>query len=345
MKKNLHTGLFVLLCFFLLQQKLHAQQRMQYSQFLQNAFLLNPSLCGMESYDDLRAGYAKQWSGFEGPAGTFFTYQHYLGSDSVVPSATSLDLPMRGRLKPMDAKPVSGDSDTTNPRLKQGWGLQIFNEGDDIISNSELSFAYAAHLLTAKKFYVSGGLSLGFRQNRFNPEGIRILNQNDMVFAGGIRNVFLPVINVGFSIYNRKWFASYSSIQVLNNKYSYDLKDPLRPARLQPHHYLMGGYRFRVGNQLSVMPSVLIRYAFPSPPSVDLNVMMDYKDLFRAGLSYRNKESVIVLLGFTVSSRVVISYAFDFVTSPIKNFSSGTHGIIMGVRLGGKKSHVPSYFW
>jgi type IX secretion system PorP/SprF family membrane protein len=216
--KNMPRPSLAIVCLFLFHG-LQAQQRMQYSQFLQNGFLLNPSLCGIESYNDVRVGYAKQWNGFEGPAGTFFTYQHHIGSDSVAAPATSLDLPMRGRLKPMDAKPATGDADTANPRFKQGWGIQVFNEGDDIISNSELSFAYAAHFLTAKKFYVSGGFTFGFRQNRFNPEGIRILNQNDMVFAGGIRNIYLPVINLGFSVYNRNWFASYSSMQVFLGLY------------------------------------------------------------------------------------------------------------------------------
>ena len=44
----------------------NAQQRMQYSQYLWNGYLMNPAFAGIEDYIDLRSGYSHQWAGFEG---------------------------------------------------------------------------------------------------------------------------------------------------------------------------------------------------------------------------------------------------------------------------------------
>jgi type IX secretion system PorP/SprF family membrane protein len=341
MKKTLVAYLIILLA----ATGSQAQQRMQYSQFMQNAFLLNPALCGIEKYNDLKTGFASQWNGFDGPKGTFLTTQFSFASDTDVAEEPIQDLPMRGRKQVVKSKNEILMPDTTHPAFKHGWGLQAFNEGDDVISQTEISAAYGAHFLMKKQNYFSAGISFGLRQNTFNPAGIRLLNPNDLVFAGGTRNLILPTINLGISFYNRRWFAALSTVQVLNNSYSYDGKDPNKPSRLQPHTYLIGGYRFAMKGLVSFTPSFILRYAHPSAPSIDLNGMLDYKDQFRFGLSYRNKESVVALFGFVIAHRIGIHYSFDFISSPIKNYSSGTHGLFLSVRLGSNKTPIPAYFW
>jgi hypothetical protein len=48
------------------------QQRPQYTQHMINPFLVNPAVSGTEDYTDIRAGYRKQWVGFDGSPRTMY---------------------------------------------------------------------------------------------------------------------------------------------------------------------------------------------------------------------------------------------------------------------------------
>src|SRR5690554_3050573 len=62
-----------------------AQQRAQFSQYMINPFLYNPAVAGTEDYADIRAGYRKQWVGFEGaPRSMYLSAHTSIGKSDVV---------------------------------------------------------------------------------------------------------------------------------------------------------------------------------------------------------------------------------------------------------------------
>lgn len=326
---------------------LYAQQRMQYSQFMQNGFLLNPAIAGMEKYSDLKGGYTKQWAGFEGsPQGQFVTFSAPIGSDSTQANSTPTSIPLRGRKNSVIQSSEEKENKDSTQNFHQGIGLTIFSEGDDVIMQNELSFSYAMHFPLKNKQFISAGVSGGIRQNRFDPTSIKLINQNDLIFGNQIRNIIHPNVNLGILWYSTTFFVGLSANQALNNSYSYDRLEPNPASSLKPHFYFNAGYKFKATELISVTPSIIVRKVFPSPISIDINAMADYKDLIRVGFSYRNKESIVAIVGFCLSHRISINYSFDFVTSDIKAYGTGTHGIILGTRLGKKSNtYIPQYFW
>lgn len=326
---------------------LQAQQRMQYSQFMQNGFLLNPALAGIEKYSDLKGGFTKQWSGFEGaPQGQFVTFSTRIGSDSVQSNSIPSSIPLRGRKNNSALVAQNNESSDSIQKFHQGIGITVFSEGDDVIMQNELSVAYAMHFPIKNNQFISAGISAGLRQNRFDPSSIKLINQNDLIFGNQVRNILMPNINVGALWYNNKFFAGVSVNQTLNSSFSYDGLEPIPASNFTPHFYLNAGYKLMASQTISLTPSIIARKVFPAPLSFDLNLMADYKDLVRVGFSYRNKESIVAILGLVVSHRISINYSFDYVTSDIKTYGTGTHGIILAARLGKKNNtYIPTYFW
>jgi type IX secretion system PorP/SprF family membrane protein len=326
---------------------LHAQQRMQYSQFMQNGFLLNPAIAGMEKYSDLKGGYTKQWAGFVGsPQGQFVSFSARIGSDSIQANTSQTSIPLRGRKNNVIQSTDNQETIDSIQKFHQGIGLTIFSEGDDVIMQNELSVSYAMHFPLKNKQFISAGISGGLRQNRFDPTSIKLINQNDLIFGNQIRNIILPNFNLGVLWYSDNFFVGLSANQAMNSSYSYDRLEPNPASTLKPHFYFNAGYKFKATELISITPSIIVRKVFPSPISIDLNAMADYKDLIRVGFSYRNKESIVAIVGFCVSHRISINYSFDYVTSDIKAYGTGTHGIILGARLGNKSNtFIPKYFW
>ena len=49
-----------------------AQQQAQYSQYMNNNYLLNPGATGVEDYIDVKFSYRTQWTGLEGAPKTYY---------------------------------------------------------------------------------------------------------------------------------------------------------------------------------------------------------------------------------------------------------------------------------
>ena len=55
------------------------------------------------------------------------------------------------------------------------------------------------------------------------------------------------------------------------------------------------------------------------------------------GVAYRSEDAVSILLGFELQERFQIGYAYDFTTSNLKNYSSGSNEIVIGYQFKNKK--------
>lgn len=322
----------------------YAQQAMQYSQYLQSGFLLNPALAGAESYLDIKGGFARQWVGLDGgPTGSFFTYQAPIMPKSGQNQGAPLTLPFPGRL-PQPA--LGGKTDSTQARFHQGYGFVMQTESDGTLRNTSGSVAYSMHIPIMKKYFLSWGGSFGLKQRSLDTRDLRLLDPYDLVYNGRTTSVLLPDASIGLSFYNQSFFLSASANQVLASPYSYDRLQPNPAGQLVPHFYLMGGYRFQLSPSWRILPSVLVRYVEPAPASIDYSVQLFFRDLFRAGLTYRNKESAVVLLGFVVNHTICIGYSYDATLSGLRSYSSGTHGVVLGWRFAGRNiPKSPLYFW
>ena len=71
--------------------------------------------------------------------------------------------------------------------------------------------------------------------------------------------------------------------------------------------------------------------------------MGTYKAAYKAGLGYRQKEAVMLLLGYNLNHQVAVGYSYDLTVGELKDYSSGSHEIQLQYKFGYKVNASNSY--
>ena len=104
----------------------------------------------------------------------------------------------------------------------------------------------------------------------------------------------------------------------------------LQTGKLIPHTFFTAGYKILVSDDISLLPSVMIRYVQPLPLGFDVNAKIQYQDLLWLGFSYRYNEGFAGMLGVNISSTINLGYSYDYTTTQLNTVSNGTHEIVLG---------------
>ncbi len=332
--------------FLLAAPRVLAQQRMQYSQYMNNGFLVNPALAGVEDYTDLKLGYVHQWAGFPGaPRGLFATVNKGFVpkvQGGAVDEVTSLPALGRGRYRPTTRKVDGGV--VPSQRLRIGIGGSVYSEQTGPISYSGLTAAFASNLQIKDELRLALGVNLDMMHYQLNTDEIILNNLNDPSVLNARRSLLLPGISVGGAVYSQSFFVAASSRQILRNRITIGPNNPYI-SRLFAHYQIQAGYRFNVTDDLRLTPTGIIRHVSPAPLSWEIGIRGDYKDLFYFGISHRYKDAFIGLLGFNLNQTVILTYSYDYIISTLGNFNSGSHGITLGFRIPKKVNRERRYFW
>ena len=299
----------------------YGQQESQYSMYMFNQLLINPAVTGTEDFSDIKVGYRNQWVQIQDHPQNFYGTFH-----------TPL-----GKSKP--------DFDDVKPLPWHGVGGFATGEVAGIINKYKAYGSYAYHIPLNTKMIFSLGTFLGFQNYYVNQSKAKFAdNQTDLALSSNVSSIS-PDGSVGAWLYSRELYVGLSVLQIFNNKVK--VVDAGNPSgKLNRHYFFTAGYKIKLNEIWAVVPSVLIKGLAPAPVQFDINAKLRYKDMFWAGLSYRNKDAAVFLVGMTYDNRIDIGYAFDYSTSKFNKYTYGSHEILVGYHLPKKKlPPAHSYFW
>ena len=162
-------------------------------------------------------------------------------------------------------------------------------------------------------------------------------NVDPAVAGSGVINTIKPDISAGLWLYSKDYFVGLAAQQIIPQQIAFsDNTVYLERGKLLPHLFLSAGYRIQLTDDISFLPSTLIRYITPLPIGFDVNAKFQYQDLIWAGASYRYKDGFAALVGINVNHNINIGYSYDLQTSSLNTVSRGTHEILIGFLLGNK---------
>ncbi len=320
---------------------LHAQQRLHYNQYILNPYIVNPAFGGSERFTDIKAGFQSQWLGFDGaPRGVFLTAHSQMMKRMTYPRP--LPLPSRSQSQ-IQAIPEPADIET--PPIIRGIGATIVSETSGPQSVTEVSGSYTAHFQLSNQLKLGIGTNVGMLNFTFDPTSIFILDNNDIAFTSAYASVWMINVNGGALLYHPKFYGGVSLRQLLQNKLILDLSST-RKSALVLHYYFMGGCKLPVGEKLLLIPSAIVNLTAGAPPSVDIGARIIYRQLLMAGLGYRHGEGATALAGFRISDLLSLGYSYEYPLTTLRAQSSGTHSLILGLRLT-KQGYAAgnNYFW
>jgi len=326
MKKNI-----LLLMFFAgVLKTVSAQQLPQYTQYVFNNFLINPAVAGIENYTDAKLGYRSQWTGLNGaPVTSFLSINAPLGTDFTQGDATAF--------------PGGGESNPSSRLYTQyyqasaphhGIGFTLVNDKTGPITTTNIAATYAYHIGLAPQLNMSVGLSAGMNHTNLNTSEILLATPIDPAIANGNNSQWKPNLAAGVWLYSAEFYAGISVQQLLKQDlYFSTTTTAVNVSKTVPHLFITAGTKLYVSDDVTLLPSVLIKEIQPVPLTYDLNLKASFQDKLWLGGSYRHNDSFSLLAGFNLSSFINVGYSYDFTTSALNTVSNGSHEIVIGLLL------------
>lgn len=273
----------------------HAQQRPVVSQYMYNGMVLNPAYAG--STNDFNASFMHrdQWVNIDGaPSFQFFSAHTPLFDNSI--------------------------------------GVGLIATRDQIGAHLDHGFyATYAYKVRMSHGYLAMGLQGGFNNRVSNYNDLTLRDDNDYMLSGIVRK-FSPNFGTGAYYYNSKMYVGISVPYLLkNNVYPGEILDS--ESRAPRYYYATGGIVLDLASNMKLLPSALIRYQANQPLGVDLNCNLIFDDVVYAGLSYRSGDSFSFLTQLVLNENIRVGYAYDILTSGQRQFTNGTHEIMLNYRI------------
>lgn len=325
MKKNL----YLLLVLFSCLQFVSAQQKPQYTQYVFNNYLLNPAVAGIENYTDVKAGYRSQWTGLQGaPVTSYLTVNAPLGQDFLQGDATAF--PANGGINP-SSRLYTQNYMAAEPH--HGIGFMVVSDQAGPINQTNIDASYAYHLGLAGNLNLAVGVSAGLNHISLNTSLITLENPLDPAISNGNNSQWKPDLSVGGWLYSSNYYVGASVQQLIPQNLYFSTNNSYNQSKTVPQYFITGGVKLFLTDEITLLPSFLIKVIEPTPITYDLNAKFSFSDKFWFGGSYRHNDSFGILAGVNVSSFINIGYSYDITTSALNTVSNGTHEIVIGLLL------------
>lgn len=331
----------IIMLIILANGALLAQQQVQFSQYFRNAQTFNPAVTGIDDFVSIKTGYRAQWTGFDGAPKTYFlTAEGNFGKPE--PRVSYRQNSLR----------------VSDPSIYDGLYTEDFKNvskhaiGGYLIADSFGPFdqyfgyaSYAYHIALNENVALALGASGGISHLTFDANDIQVRLPDDVTYDSFIAEGSSKTnfdVNAGAFLYSENFYLGYSAGQLLQQKIF--IEGNTEEDKLNINHFAMAGYKIGLGAFFDLTPGVLVKYVEPVPVAVDMNLKLSYNDLLWGGVTYRNEDAFIGMIGFNLKDQFNISYSYDYNTSDLGSYNSGSHEVVLGLMLGNKEKSTP-YFW
>ena len=310
-----------------------SQQLPQYSQFHRNQGMTNPGAIGSYDFMDITLGSRYQWVGLSNDM-----------QGNVAPRSAYLNFATTLKRKKIRHNPSLRTSvgPIKNPelgtgKLKHGVGGQLTADEYGAFREIGLSGTYAIHVPISEKINISLGARIGISNHTFLAEKAQVLSHlqggpTDQTYQNfsenGYSRMFMD-FSTGLYVYSKRFFVGVSGNQLTQDFVR--MGSGITNFNPVMHFDLMGGVYFNLNYDLTLMPSLSLKYMNPAPPVAQLNIQVEYKEWLWMGAGYRFTDAAVIMLGANINERFKLGYSFDWSTSRFNNFTSGGHEIVLGL--------------
>jgi type IX secretion system PorP/SprF family membrane protein len=267
-----------------------AQQESQYTQYMYNTMTFNPGYTGSREVISAMGLYRTQWVGLDGAPTTMnFSIQSPLGYHG------------------------------------NGIGLNITSDEVGPTKNTGVTVNYAYTLLVGDDLKISLGISGGFDSYKVDYTKLNI--ETPDAYMTGVVSQFSPNVGAGVYLHTYNWYFGLSVPKLLKTDHDNDIASSVYTTK--SHMYAIAGYVFDLNPYLRFKPAVLAKVVAGAPVAVDLSGNFLINDKFTVGAAYRWGSAVSGLAGFQITDGLQIGYAYDYETTNLGNYNSGSHEIFL----------------
>ncbi|MDG1690218.1 MAG: PorP/SprF family type IX secretion system membrane protein [Flavobacteriales bacterium] len=273
---------FIIVVFY--SASCHGQQILQYSNYLENSFYLNPAVAHLGK-KSLNIIYRNQWVGFEGaPKTTFLSYQSSFSHKKDVKSSSFSNV---------------------------GGFLQ--NENIGAFRSFKINISYSYSFLLSSNWRLSFGSFIGIQQLALDVTGVTLFDPNDPVVD--VSNFsLLPDFSMGFALSNNNNFFGFSAKQVFQNKWTKIINSD--QSQNESSIVLIAAKKIVLSN-IGFTPNIMLDFTGQFKPKLIAGLKIDYKQVVSSGIAIRNENSILGQFKIMFNKNLQITYAHDFYFSNI----------------------------
>jgi type IX secretion system PorP/SprF family membrane protein len=158
-----------------------------------------------------------------------------------------------------------------------------------------------------------------------------LANPDDPLLLGSKKTFFVPDANAGIFLSGQGMYAGISVTELLGSYVKLG-KNKFENYKTLRHFYLISGYKFAAGESVILEPSILIQSTVRNFQA-DLSSRIFYRKDYWLGVTYRTNNTLIAMAGLEID-QFYLGYAYDITLTSFRNYSGGSHEIIVGIRLG-----------
>lgn len=295
----------------LFTQTVNAQLYPVFSQYYFNELVLNPAYAGAHVQLSATATYRHQWINFPGAPKTLSFAAH----SSFV----------RGKL---------------------GLGVMLNQDKIGSYANTDFTISYAYKIKMPRSTFSFGLQAMGY----FVGADFSKLNLKDLDDASfSVINQFKPNFGAGIYYHRKDFFVGFSVPFLINSTFQSG-SQVLTDLKQRRNYFLRSGLikNLDAKGNLKINPSILVRQQEGQPLSVDLNMAMIFYDVLSGGVSYRSGDAIIGFISLKLAEQLHFNYSYDFTSSSLRPFSSGTHEFMINYRYKISRVHknlpCPTYW-
>jgi len=290
--------IILIISFLLFIIKASAQQDPEYTHYMYNMNVVNPAYAtGTQAMLDLGVLYRSQWAGIKGAPKTVNFFGH---------------MPLSKKVE-MGLSVISDD----------------IGDGAKKEDNFYTDFAYVLDMNSTAK--LSLGLKAGFTSFKTNFNGFQFESGNsstDMAFAENVNHIF-PNIGVGAYYFTNNYYLGLSAPNLLSSKHIEERSGINAFGSEKIHMFFTGGYVFNLSDTFKLKPAFMTKIVQGSAASLDVSANVLFNEKFELGASYRVGDAVSALMNVKVTPSISVGYAYDYTTTNLGQFNSGTHEVFM----------------
>jgi len=288
---------------FLTENHAFAQQDPQFTQYMYNTLSVNSAYAGSRRHIAITGIHRTQWVGLEGaPESQTFSFD----------------------------TPVSE---------KIGLGLSIVNDKIGPLSETYFDTNFSYSIRASDHYKLSFGLKGGLRLFDIDWSRGLDLSGNDPLLQNNI-NRLLPTVGAGVYLHSEKAYIGVSVPNFFTEQHYDAIQQSLAAERI--HIFLIGGLVFDLSKNAKFKPAFLFKHVTGAPIIFDLSANFMFHEKLRLGASYRWDDSFGGLVGFNISPKLLIGYAYDYTTTDLRLVNNGSHELMLLFQLISKTNKLKS---
>lgn len=271
-----------------------AQQDPQFTQYMHDRLSINPGSAGTSGNMCLTALLRQQWTGFDGAPKT---------------GLINFQMPIHA--------------------IRSGVGLSLYLDQLGQQKNTLARLHYSYHVKLQGGLSTLGiGLYAGMTSRSLGNDWVSVdpVTSDDAIPDNGSSATGFD-LGLGFYYKSPTLYAGISTTQLPETGLD---AVSIKNAR---HYYILAGYNWEINNKFILQPSALVKSDGAST-QLDIGTSILYNKMVWLGVSFRTEDAIAPYIGFQRESADgksawKIGYAYDVTTSELKNYSSGSHEIML----------------